>query len=233
MQSIIPWSWSMLDAYNTCPYKFHQERVLKLFPYVETEEIKWGNTVHKALELYVGQGVPLPNNMAQFQKIAYTLSKAEGDKFCELETAVNADLKPTGYWAADCWNRGKEDLLIIRGPNALDIDYKTGKQKPRSRQLELSACRVMSTFPEVQKVTVGFAWLATGKWTTEVYTRQQLQALWEGFYEGVEQMLWSMENNAWPMKPSGLCKKSKRPGSTYGGCPVATCPHSEFYRRNK
>lgn len=233
MQSIIPWSWSMFEAYQTCPKQFYEMRILKNYRQPDGVEIIWGNEVHSALQHYVADGVPLPNNMQQYNKIAYTLSQAPGDKYCEIELAVNAALEPTGYWADDCWNRGKEDLLIVRDTKALAIDYKTGKEKQRSRQLELSACRVFTQFPQVETVTTSFAWLQTGKWTREVYHRRELAALWEGFYEGVQQMLWSEENGAWPAKPSGLCKKSRRPGSTYGGCPVASCAHSEFYRRNK
>lgn len=234
MRSVIPWSWSQWEAYETCPRAFYEIKLAKNF--IETDDkqyLIWGNEVHTALELRVGQGVPLPERMIQYEPMAYSLSNAPGIKYCELETAVNSEYLACGYWDDDCYNRGKEDLVIVNGNKAIDIDYKTGKPKTNTQQLELSAARVMAKFPEVHTVHTAYAWLQTGKWTRATYTRDDLSHIWEGFVGKVGDMIWSEKNNTWPAKPSGLCKRSKRVGSTYAGCIVATCPHSEYYRRDK
>lgn len=232
MRSITPWSWSTYEAYTTCPRAFYEIKIAKNFKETGDQTyLIWGNAVHSALEHRVRDAVPLPGNMVQWEGMAAKLANAPGDKYCELETAVNGELLPTGFWDDDCWNRGKDDLVIINGPNALDLDYKTGKQKKGSGQLMLSAARLMVKFPEVQKVHTAYAWLATGRWTRATYTRDNLGQIWDGFFEKVQDMFWSEKNNTWPARPSGLCRKSKKPGSTYAGCIVATCPHSEYYRR--
>jgi hypothetical protein len=137
-------------------------KIAKNFPVVESEEMRWGTMVHDAMEKRVGHGVALPNNMLMYEPLALKLSNAKGVKYCELETAVNASLEPCGFWDADAWNRGYEDLVIINGDKALTIDYKTGKFKPRSRQLDLSALRIFAKFPEVQTVNSAFAYLQSG-----------------------------------------------------------------------
>lgn len=233
MKSILPFSWSGLDSYNTCPRQYYELKIARNFEDIPHESMQWGTDVHEALEFYIKDGQPLTERYIQFEPIISKLNAAPGDKYPELKLAVDHNLELCDFDDPNAWTRGIDDLAIINGTKAISIDYKTGKKKPFSRQLELSACRLFTKFPAVVEITTAFAWLATKEWTVAKYTRAQLPFLWEGFYEGVAQMLWSEENNVWPAKPSGLCKKSKRPGSTYQGCAVATCPHSEYFRRNK
>lgn len=231
-RSVLPWSWSMLEAYKTCPRQLYETRIAKNFIEDPNKDyLLWGNAVHEAMEHRVRDGVPLPANMQQWEYIATQVDRLPGDKYCELELAVTADLRPTGYWDDDCWNRGKEDLVIVHGEKALDWDYKTGKPGKTTQQLELSAARVMAKFPEVNTVYTAFSWLQNKTWTRATYTRDMLGGIWDGFIGQIQDLLWSEKTNTWPARPSGLCKKSKKPGSTYGGCIVATCPHSEFFRK--
>lgn len=230
-RSVIPWTWSSYEAYQQCPKQFYEMRLARTYPQTFGVEQAWGKDAHDALKLRVADGMPLADRFKTYEPMAAKLAAAPGNKYCEIKLAVNNMLQPCDYWDDNVWNRGDGDLVIINGNKALSVDYKTGKKKDHSRQLELDACRVMANFPEVEVVHTAFAWLQTGEWTQARYGRPQLQVLWEGFFEGVTQMIWSYENNVWPAKPSGLCRKSKKPGSTYAGCPVANCPHSEFYRK--
>lgn len=233
MAGILPWSWSSLEAYETCPRQFHEIRILKNFKEDQNKDyLLWGNAVHTALEVRVKDGVALPDNMQKWEPLADKLFNAAGQKICEGETAITIDLQPTGYWDDDCWNRGKDDIVIINEDRAVNIDYKTGKPKTTvTQQLALSSVRVMIKYPHVQTVSAAFAWLQNDTWSRAVYTRDDIDRIAEEFKRKVADMLWSEKNNAWPARPSGLCKKSRKPGSTYGGCIVATCPHSEYYKK--
>lgn len=233
MRSVVPWSYTMIEAYETCPRQFYELRLAKNFVEPEGESLRWGNAVHKAMEDRVKIGRPLPERMQTFEPVAASVVKAKGDKYCEAELAFTADLKPTGYWDADCWNRGKDDVIIVNHTVAVNMDYKTGKPKPNSSQLELAAGRTMAMFPEVTKVITVFEWLASGTRTKAIYTRDDFNRIWDGFRDRLNSLLWSEQNNVWPAKPSGLCKRSRKPGSTYMGCVVASCPHSEYYKGPK
>lgn len=221
----------MLEKYDTCPRAFYEISIAKNYKEsTDSEYLLWGNKVHKSMEDRVLIGRPLPANMVQWEPIAVSIIKAPGDKYCEAELAFTKELTPTGYWDADCWNRGKDDVIIVNGTNAANIDYKTGKKKSSTLQLELAAARTMAMFPEVTKVATSYAWLQSKEWTRAIYTRDDYNRLWDNFREKVENLLWSEKNNTWPAKPSGLCKRSRKPGSTYAGCIVASCPHSEYYK---
>lgn len=221
-RSVIPWSWSSLDSYNTCPRRHYEVKIAKNFTEAPTEALIWGNEVHSALEVRVRDAVPLPRTMQQYEGLAAKLVAAPGDKYCELETAVREDYSACGFWDADCWNRGYEDLLIVNNAKALSADYKTGKKKPRSRQLIASGLRVLALFPEVQTVYTSFAWLQTGEFTTSRVDRKDINKEWDAFKQDIENMKWSEKNNAWPMKPSGLCRNY---------CPVNTCPSNGRYNK--
>lgn len=232
VRSVIPWSWSTLDSYETCPKLFYEEKIAKTIPFKETQEIIWGNEVHKAFEQTIRDDAPWPARMSEaWHNIALKFKAAPGDKYVERELGVTAELKPTGFWDADAWNRGKDDITIINGAKAFTGDWKTGKEKKYSGQLEVSALRIMAHHPEVKEVDSAFAWLATGKWTRAKFHRDNYNRMWESYFDRIAKMLWSEQHNIWPAKPSGLCRKSMKPGSTWMGCQVTNCIHSSNYKK--
>lgn len=231
-RSVIPWSWSSLEAYQTCPRRFYETKIVKNYKEPDNEQMVWGTDVHAALRSRIADGTPLPNNMLMYENVANKFATVDADEIhCELETAVNSSLEPCGFWDDDCWNRGYEDYVALKGEKALTVDWKTGKVKPRSRQLDLSALRIFAKFPQINIVQSAFAYLQFDKWVRDTFYRKDYETRWGSFYEPISDMIYSEENNAWPAKPSGLCKRSRRPGSSYMGCPVATCPHSEYYKK--
>lgn len=230
--AVIPWSWSSLEAYETCPKKFYEEKIAKTVPPdTDSEYLVWGNEVHAALDKGVSEGIPLPGRTAIYQKYADRFRAAPGVKYTEQKLAVTIDGKPCGFWDAKAWNRGIDDIVIINGSKAFSGDYKTGKEKKHSGQLELSAVRVFAHNPKVEQTSTAFIWLQTGNITKATFVREQVPTILDSYKGRVAKIEWSAEHNIWPAKPSGLCKRSKKPGSTYMGCQVANCPHSEIYKR--
>lgn len=231
MASVIPWSWSTLQAYETCPKQYYEKYIAKSYKEPDSVHLVWGNEVHKAFETAVTYAQPLPNNMTQWNNIARILTNAPGTKYCEMKTAVNAEFLPTDFFGADCWNRGVDDLLIINGEKGATFDYKTGKEQKGSDQLALSAARAFAKFPQLKTLHAAYIWLQTGAFSKAIYTREDVPDIWERLIPRVQKMMWSEQHNVWPPKPSGLCQRSKKPGSTYMGCPVTNCPHSASYKK--
>lgn len=229
---IIPWSYSGLQSYETCPRAFYEIRIAKNFKEDwNAPHLLWGNEVHKALELRVGHGIGLPIRMQAFERLASILVSLPGIKFVEHETAITADGAPATYWNdPTAWHRGKDDIKIINGHKAIVGDYKTGKKSNNEEQLKLAAVRIFANHEEVDTVTSIYFWLQTGEVTKTVYFRRNMPPVIEEFGPRIQKMEWSEKHNAWPTRPSGLCKRSRKPGSTYGGCIVATCPFSEYYK---
>jgi hypothetical protein len=213
-KSVLPWSYSSWNNYQTCPRQFYELKIAKNFQQDETEAIKWGNFVHKAAEEYLRDGVALPSTVQRMAPQFDAYRKLSGDKHVEVELAVDKFLKPTGFWDDNAFIRGKGDYVIINGSGGAAVDWKTGKVKP-SGQIRLMGLLTMCNYGTVDKLTNIFHWTqAPTKPTVEVITRADLPKILKEFIPGVQDMLYSQKNNAWPEKPSGLCRNY---------CPVKSC----------
>jgi len=209
------WSFSSIKTFDTCPRKYHAEKVEKLYPFVETEQTLYGKEVHKAAEEYIRDGKPLAPGYMKFQPALDSLNRIEGEKLCELELALTLDKKPTKFLADDVWVRGIADLIILNGEKARVVDYKTGSAKyPDKGQLELMALMVFEHYPEVQRVKAALVFLLHDVVVKEKYTRDMLPDLWAKWEEKAGLLRAAYENDKWPPKPNGLCKK---------WCPVQHC----------
>lgn len=220
MKSAIPWSWSSYSAYQTCPRQFYELKVARTYVEPESQPLIWGNEVHKAIELYGTQSVPVPATMQRFVPIVDKVASAPGDTYYEMELACTIDMRPTGFWDEDAWCRGKGDVIKVNGTKALAGDWKTGKWKPESLQLDLMGLMVFAKFPSVYDLTTVFIYFQEPtKPVSKKFTRDDMPSMLSQFADGVRDMEYSFATNVWPEKPSGLCKRH---------CPVATC---KYYQR--
>jgi hypothetical protein len=214
-----PWSYSSLTAFETCPRRHYLTRVSKQVTDPPSEAIVWGNEVHKALELRIAEGTPLPASMVNYEPMVQKiLSKSVGDVLTEKQLAITSSFQPAEWWGEDAWCRGVVDLTIVNGSTAVLLDWKTGKIKPDSDQLKLFAALIMAHLPEVTQAKTGFVWLKHGKVTAERYTREYLSEIWRAFSPRVKRLELAYQNDHWPAKPSGLCR---------AWCPVGR-GHCEF-----
>ena len=81
---------------------------------------------------------------------------------------------------------------------------------------EPDRAEIVSIGPEVEEVTTGFIWLKDKKVDKEVFKREQLHEIWQGFLPRVIKLESAYDRDSWPARPSGLCK---------GWCHVRECPH--------
>jgi len=218
MSKPFAWSYSQLTSYEDCPRRHYLTKVSKQVSEQQSEEMLWGNRVHKALEMRVKIGEPLPLSMTEYEPIAQKIIDAAGDKTTEQKVALNKDLEPCTYFAKDVWVRGITDITIQNDSKVVILDYKTGAPKPNSAQLRLSAGITFAHMPYVETITTGFLWLKTGGTTTETLTRDDVPGIWQEFYPRVQRLEHALDSNQFPPKPSGLCRK---------WCPVgrSLCEH--------
>ena len=202
----VAWSYSSLDAFETCPRRYKLTRVTKEVVEPQTEVLLHGNRVHKALEERIG-GKPLPTQFAEYEPAAAMVVGAEGVKKAEVKFALTAQLTPTTFFAKDVWLRGVFDVVIDRPKETLVLDWKTGKPKPDSDQLKLFAAATFSLRPAVEKVQTGFVWLAHNRVDRETYTREQMPDLWGEFRPRVARLTIAHSTDQFPPRPSGLCQK--------------------------
>lgn len=209
-----PWSYSSLTQYETCPKQYHVIKVLKKIKTPMSEEMAWGNKVHKIMEERVRDGKPIPPDLFKWESLAKKLEAMPGEKFFEHEFAYNRNMFLGGWWDKDIWCRGKIDFWVKKGNKAIAYDYKTGKIKNDLEQLRLFAAFIMQSHKEIESVNTGYIWLADKKITHETFTREQLPKIWEDFTNRSLRLQASYDQDRWVPNPSGLCKAH---------CPVLEC----------
>ena len=220
----VAWSHTSLTQFVNCPEQYHQVKVLKKYPFVETPETKWGNMVHKALEDRLIRKTALPGNMVQYEPLMQDLETLPGTAYGEQQLAVKrANYQPTTWFAKDVWCRGIIDAMWVYGKTCFAVDYKTGKYKAESDQLALFAGLIFQHYPEVQNVHTKFLWLqelGTDKQSTrQSFNRNEKFAIWDKFNPTVDRIQEAYEHDVWPKRKSGLC----------GWCPVKDCEN--WYQR--
>ena len=202
----LPWSYSSLSAYETCPKRFYLTRISKQVSEPQTVATMHGNEVHKALEMYVGGKLALPEKYEEYKAVADKLRATKGNKLLEYKFGLTQDLKPTTFFAKDVWCRGVLDVCIVKDETAIVLDYKTGSRKLDGDQLRLFAGAAMSLWPHVDSVKTGYIWLKSAQIDTEVFSPAQKTEIFQDFAARVHRMELSQKNDSWPAKPSGLCR---------------------------
>lgn len=214
----LPWSYTSLDDFVNCPKAFYEKRVIKSVKEEETEQLIWGNKVHKAFEDYVKSGEPLPDILAQHENYLKRIIAFGGTPHTEQKIAFNLKGQPCGFFDKDVWYRGVIDFHAVNGTTALIVDYKTGKQHSKFKQLKLFALHVFARYPDVRHVDVRFYWTQAAAATGERYARGQIPHLWADFLPDLKQYAQAFKEDVWQPRQSGLCN---------GWCPVTTC---EFWK---
>lgn len=218
-------SFSAVDEYKNCPRKMYENRILKRFPFVETDATRYGNYVHKAFENRIGpEKTPLPKDLKVHVPFMQAIEAREGRKHVELKLGITRSGDPCGFFEKQrVWFRGVIDLIVEDGEEALIIDYKTSaKFRPqymKTDQLLDSAVLVFAHFPDVKRVKAGLAFVVHDKMFPEdgwmVYERDKFDEYLNVVHSDARPVEESMGSGQWPESPNPLC----------GYCPVKECQH--------
>jgi len=203
-------SYSKVKSFETCPRKFYETQVLKLYPREETEATLYGTQVHEQAELFIKDGRPLDEAFKFMQPIVDELNAMPGRKFPELEMAVKEDLSPCDFKDPAYWCRGIADLVIVDDENltARVFDYKTGGNKyPDTDQLMLMSLLVFKHFPHVRLVTSGLLFVLKNTVTKHRVRRDQEHELWWRWRERIARLDAAHYHGVWNPKQSGLCRQ--------------------------
>ena len=219
--SITPWSFSKIKSFEQCPKKFYHLKVAKDYKEPETEAMLYGTAVHEAAEEYIRDGKPLPPEYDYIKAPLDSLNMKQGNKLCEYEMGLTADLEPCGFWDDDCWYRGIADLVILDEENktAWVVDYKTGKNTRYADkgQLELMALCVFKHFPNIETVRGGLLFVVCNELIRETYGKDQAGKMWEKWLADYNRMEQAWKKDVWNAHQSGLCKRH---------CIVTECLHN-------
>ena len=215
----VTWSHSSLKDYEGCPRRYHEVKVLKNYPFKDTDATLYGKELHTAAELYIKEDTPLPPQFAFLQETLDALIAKPGRKLCEHQMGVTKDLKPCGFMDKDVWVRGIADLLIIDDENltAKVVDYKSGNNKyPDREQLKLMALMVFTHFPHIRRVSGALLFVVKEDIAKASFMVGEAEEHWWEYRERVARIEQAHETGVWNPKPTPLC----------GWCPVTTCEHN-------
>lgn len=208
------WSHSVLDSFETCSRRHYLIKVAKTVIEPQSEQLLWGNQVHKAFENRLKGTAPLPAALAHHESLVDKLMNKQGNHLVEARWAIDASFRPVGFRDKNAWCRSVVDAGIVGVKSAVLVDWKTGNRKPNTDQLKLSAAMAFAQYPYLETVHTTFVWLKEKKLDSDMFTHEQVGEIWNDFLPRVERLKVAHETNTWPPKPSGLCKKY---------CPCTTC----------
>lgn len=201
-------SYSSIKLFENCPLRYYRQRIIKDVDDPGGEASIYGERVHEALELRLKEGKPLPQELERYEELCAAILEnlGSGDTlYVEREMTLNEDLLPTGWWDSDAWLRSKLDVLVDKGHKAVIFDWKTGKKRPDSFQMDIFAVQTFKHFPHVQEVVASLLWLKDGSSTTHFYDRANVNNLWEQIIGRIRRIHAAAEADIWPARPSGLC----------------------------
>jgi RecB family exonuclease len=219
MTKTVTWSHSSLKDYEGCPRRYHEVKVLKNYPFKDTDATLYGKELHTAAELYIKEGTPLPPQFAFIKATLDALMAKPGRKLCEHQMGVTKDLKPCKFMDKEVWVRGIADLLIIDDENltARVVDYKSGNNKyPDREQLKLMALMVFAHFPHIRRVSGALLFVVKEDIAKASFMVGEAEEHWWDYRERVARIEQAHETGVWNPKPTPLC----------GWCPVSSCEHN-------
>lgn len=210
------WSYSKLKNYETCPKRHFHVDIAKDFKEAESEQLKFGNYVHKELANAIVARGAVPENIKELQKWVQKVITSPGNILVEQQLAILRDYTACTWFDKKTWFRGIGDVIKIVGNIALIIDWKTGKVTEDSVQLMLMAQCVFSHYPSIQAVRAEFVWLKEDATTSQNFLRSDMPGHWASLLPRVGNLESANQTMTYPAKPGFLCKR---------WCPVTTCPH--------
>lgn len=218
----VTWSHSSLKDYEGCARRYHAVKILKLYPFQETQATRYGTQLHLAAEEYVRDDKPLPTEFEFIKGTLDALKNKPGRKLAEQKMALDEKLNPVGWFDKTVWVRGIADLLILDDENltAWVVDYKTGNNKyPDRDQLKLMSLMVFKHYPHIREVKSALLFVVKEDMVKHNMSIEEADAEWWKYRERVGRIAASMEADVWNPNRTPLC----------GWCPVKSC---EFHKEH-
>jgi len=214
------WSYSKLKNFESCPKRYYNVDVTKKYKEDESEQLAYGNTLHKVTAEAITGKAPLPKHFSWMQtwvdRVQDFPAGVEPNLLVEQQLAIRSDFSATTWFGHDAWYRGIADVIKTIGPVAAVLDWKTGKIKEDGVQLALMAACVFAHHPQIQKIRTEFVWLKEDAITRADFSRADLPKVWNGVLPRVALLENATKSMDFPPKPGSLCRK---------WCPVDSCPH--------
>ena len=194
---MIPWSFSRLTDFETCPYRFQLKYIEKL-PEAPNPAAERGTEIHKQYENFALNKGPCPSEF--FKPRLEHFLKYNPKWSIETEWAFDKEWKPCSWFDNATWVRIKPDLHIQHSiAGCTVVDYKTGKESifKHTAQGQLYAVGSYLIKPTTT-VTIEFWYHDLNKPTFTTYTDTQILKL----KTQCTQRAQKLDTNHFPPKPT-------------------------------
>lgn len=212
----LQFSFSLLSADETCPEQARQIYVLKAYK-KSFAKLEGGIDEHRVLERRLRFKEPLPPQLSKAEQFVASFEQ-HGTPLVEVSLGIDRHNRPVSFW--DAWLRGKYDV-VVKYPEqrrAVLGDWKTGKVRESSDQLEIGAMLLMHTDPEIDTVVGVNIWLVTPELGRPyTFTREHLTMYDIKWFRRIVEIEKRDADKEWEKRQSMLCQ----------WCPVKVC---QFYR---
>lgn len=208
------WSYSSLSCYlDVCPYQFAARYLDRRVEFVETPEIKWGNTVHTAMENFIKNGIALEPTFSGFmlrESIekwkSFVVPLVARGAVAEGQLGIDRNGKACGFFDKGVWGRGKVDVSVVQGTTAYICDWKSGGSKYESSfELEIQALLLKAKHPDLTKIIGQYAWLKENR-LGKVYDLSEVEDTWHKVGNTVVEIAQRRVSNDWEKRKGPLCK---------------------------
>lgn len=200
-----------LASFELCPKQFQHKYVLKDLPKeAPSPALLEGRNAHQAFEDRLKNLTPLPKAFASYEPYCLVLEPYKPQP--EMSLAMTIDGQPTGFWDKGAWLRGKIDLPLVQEPNAVLLDWKTGKKREDPDELEIFGLLFRANFPLVKQVSGYYIWLKEGK-VGQMHDLSSFAEKFEQVRKRTERVEAAIKADFFPPIESWACSF----------CPVRTC----------
>lgn len=192
--------------FESCPKRFYELRVAKNYKPEDSDASIDGTRKHKSLEDRLRDGTPLPPELAKHEDKCVTILNSGLTVKPEEELAFTKDLQPCDWWHKDVFLRVKADVALYGKTRAALMDWKTGKRKPKSFQLELGALSQFVHYPEIKSTKAAFLWLKDDVSDSYEFIRDRdATRILEKLHTKVNRIEEAAAEGVWQAKPGFHC----------------------------
>jgi hypothetical protein len=215
-------NYTFYTSFENCPHKAFRIYVAKDLPRQEkTKEQAYGNHVHDSMDLRLGRGEPLPDDLKAMETLARELEAlpSEYPQRTEHRLAFKENGTPCEWFGAGEWFRIKIDWHVRMPASAWILDWKTGKVREEPLELECASLALKINYPELAHIAGEYFW--TQEWRQGVRftlnnwsrTFARLQKIRNEIEQCDREGRWPKHKNplcAWcpvgPSAPGGQCE---------------------------
>lgn len=207
-----PWSFSVLDAFDTCPRNYNATRWAKTHKEVYSKAKAKGTDVHEAMQAYVERGVAPPIGLQKFKGIVDKVTAGALDTTCEIRMGMRSDLSPCDFFDHDVCYRGQFDLNVLRPDAIAQLDFKTGQPRESELQLKLYGIAGMQRWGRYDETWAAFVYTQYPSRTVST-ARAEIPDIVQAINPRLERLRVARETGDFPERQCWKCRF----------CPVKEC----------